>query len=156
MQEKTTHFKEPKLNQQLEMHILKWKYHIVDQIGQVIQVIKIKKHIKLALTICFVILMFVQNAILHILIKEKYVCVVAFHLSSTYLTKATHIKVPWLWCKWDSIVCIRTMNLDQFQESIGGISSYQTWTIIISALLVFGSAYTPQSAVYLSGVPEFW
>lgn len=46
------------------------------------------------------------------------------------------------------------MDLDEFQDKIGGISRYQVLTILAAGLLTFGEAFTSQSASILSVEPS--
>lgn len=45
------------------------------------------------------------------------------------------------------------MDLDQYQESLGGITSYQLWVIFMSTWIVFGSGPMQSFGIYLSAVP---
>ncbi|CAK8691148.1 unnamed protein product [Clavelina lepadiformis] len=47
------------------------------------------------------------------------------------------------------------MDIDEFQEDIGGITRYQILIIVFTGFLTFGSGFTPQAAIFLSAVPDF-
>ncbi|XP_076807256.1 organic cation transporter-like protein [Clavelina lepadiformis] len=47
------------------------------------------------------------------------------------------------------------MDIDGFQEEIGGITTYQVLIILFGGLITFGSGFTSQAAVFLSAVPDF-
>ena len=46
------------------------------------------------------------------------------------------------------------MDLDAYQEKIGGISRYQVLIIATICIITFGTAFTSQAAVFISAVPE--
>ena len=47
------------------------------------------------------------------------------------------------------------MDLDSFQEEIGGISRYQVVLIITVSFITFGQVLTSQAPVFISAVPSF-
>ena len=47
------------------------------------------------------------------------------------------------------------MDLDSYQDEIGGLSKYQVVIIASCCLIALGQAMTAQSAVYISAVPKF-
>ena len=47
------------------------------------------------------------------------------------------------------------MDLDSFQEEIGGISTYQVVLIITVSWVSFGQGITAQSPVFINAVPSF-
>ena len=46
------------------------------------------------------------------------------------------------------------MDLDEFQEEIGGISKYQVIVIFVIELVALGQTMTSQSAIFLNAVPN--
>ena len=46
------------------------------------------------------------------------------------------------------------MDLDEFQDEIGGISRYQVIVIIISCLVALAQSMTSQGAIFLNAVPN--
>jgi len=46
------------------------------------------------------------------------------------------------------------MNLEEFQDEIGGISKYQIIVIFAICLVSLGQSMTSQSAIFLNAVPK--
>ena len=46
------------------------------------------------------------------------------------------------------------MDLDEYQDEIGGISKYQVLVIFVICLVSLGQSMTSQSAIFLNAVPE--
>ena len=47
------------------------------------------------------------------------------------------------------------MELDDFQEQIGGISNYQVAIIFAICLVTFGQDFASEAPVFLNAVPSF-
>ena len=47
------------------------------------------------------------------------------------------------------------MDLDGYQDEIGGLSRYQVVIIVVTCMIAFGQDMTSQGAVFISAVPKF-
>jgi len=47
------------------------------------------------------------------------------------------------------------MDLDRFQDEIGGISKYQVAIILAISWITFGQDFTSQAPIFLNAMPSF-
>ena len=46
------------------------------------------------------------------------------------------------------------MDLDEYQDELGGISKYQVVVIFVICLVAIGQSMTTQSSIFLNAVPD--
>ena len=46
------------------------------------------------------------------------------------------------------------MDLDSYQDEIGGITKYQVAIILVVCIASFGTAFTSQASIFISAIPN--